>query len=370
MRMNPKISLYYTTVVTIIILGFLSCVKEDVNPPIEPFPEDTTGVQFDINLVPYPKLSDYQIFIGDMKDQEPNERVLPYSLITTLFTDYALKKRFLWMPEGVSANYITDSEVFDFPNGTITIKNFYYDNVLPDLSTRIVETRIMFKKNDAWEFAEYVWNEDQTEAYLDFDGSFTDISWVADDNTEKTVNYRIPSESQCLTCHKDQDIPLLIGPKPQNMDKIHTYSDGSMNQLEKWVEKGFLNNDYPTDINTMVDWEDTSQDISDRMRSYVDVNCAHCHRENSHCSYRSMRFAYSESDLDENMGICVVPDENINPTLTHIIAKGNIERSMVYYRMNTNIESERMPLIGRSMIHEEALIMMEEYINSFDSPCN
>jgi len=332
-------------------------------PPVE------NGVNTDIENFPFEKLSDYNFYVGELKNLSPNEGVLPYDLISHLFTDYALKKRFIWIPEGQKANYVSDGEIFDFPDGTITLKNFYYENVLPDLSTRIIETRMIYKKDGAWQFAEYVWNEDQSEAFFNLDGSFTNVSWL-ENEVEKSTNYRIPSESQCLTCHKQLDVPILIGPKPQNLNMDMDYGTETINQLEKWTQLGYVDaEDLPVEIETVVDWENESEEISKRMRSYVDINCAHCHSEESHCSYRSMRFAYSESADDDNMGICIEPDENLDPSLTHIISSGNIDRSMVYYRLNTNDEIERMPLLGRSIIHEEALEMIEEYINSLDSPC-
>ena len=75
--------------------------------------------------LPYEKLSDSNFFEGTMSDLEPVFGVVPYEPISTLFSDYAKKKRFLWMPNNTSASYVSDHEVLDFPEGTILIKNFY-----------------------------------------------------------------------------------------------------------------------------------------------------------------------------------------------------------------------------------------------------
>lgn len=96
----------------------------------------------------------------------------------------------------------------------------------------------MFMRNNEWEFAEYVWNAEQTEAFLDMSGSTTLVNWLDTEGVSQTVHYEIPSKSQCFTCHKMGDTPLLIGSKPQNINSDFNYPEGVKNQLIKWVEVG------------------------------------------------------------------------------------------------------------------------------------
>lgn len=356
-------TLFYTTFLAL----FISCGTDDGDDYTE-IPDPVSPVVVDLATVPYEKLSDYKFFEGEIKNQEPAYKVLPYELNSPLFTDYAHKKRFVWMPKGTSATYAGDSEILDFPVGTVLIKSFYYDNVQPANTTRIIETRLLIKKGDEWIFANYIWNEDQTEAVLDMHGGYTNISW-SENGTTKSTDYQIPSEAECLTCHKTNDKPIPIGPKPQNLNKMFTYSDGSANQLSRWIQEGYLQDNLPADIVSTVDWTDTSQPLELRVRSYIDINCAHCHRENSHCDYMSMRFAFSETGDPENLGICVPPQDNINPSLTYIIAKKNPLRSAVAYRIKSVVPNERMPILGRTIVHEEAVEMITEWINTMDTPC-
>jgi hypothetical protein len=150
---------------------------------------------------------------------------------------------------------------------------------------------------------------------------------------------------------------------------MFTYSDGSANQLSRWIQEGYLQDNIPADIVSTIDWTDTSQPLELRVRSYIDINCAHCHRENSHCDYMSMRFAFSETDEPQNLGICVPPQDNINSSLTYIIAKKNSLRSALAYRIKSVEPNERMPILGRTIVHEEAVAMITEWINSMDNPC-
>lgn len=359
-----KVLLFLVLVMTV----FLSCRKE-ADGPVTP-PPPGSAVVFDPAAVPYATLSEYNFFQGAMAEQQPVQGVLPYSVITPLFSDYAKKKRFIWMMPGVQASYVGDHELLDFPDGTVLIKTFYYDRVLPSDTRRIVETRLLFKLEGAWRFAEYVWNDAQTEAVLNMNGSYTAVEWINEEGLTKQVNYRIPSAGECLVCHKKDLEPMPIGPKPQNLKMAYPFVDGTMDQLSKWIQVGYLAPGVPSTIEATVRWDDVSVPLQERVRAYVDMNCAHCHAEGSHCDYRPMRFAWSETVDPVNLGVCVTPDEEVLPVLTHIVAAGNPDRSMMHHRLASTEEQVRMPLLGRTLVHEEGLALITAWIESLEPACN
>ena len=51
-------------------------------------------------------------------DLHLSDGVAPYDLATPLFSDYALKLRTVWAPDGAAANYDA-RDAFDFPVGTL-----------------------------------------------------------------------------------------------------------------------------------------------------------------------------------------------------------------------------------------------------------
>jgi len=354
---------------------FISCSDNDEDYiPVSP-------VTVDLTQVPYPKLSDYKFFEGELKNLSPSLNVLPYEPASSLFADYAHKKRFVWMPQGTKATYSADSKVLELPVGAVLIKTFYYENVQnisPVGGIRIVETRLMIRKASGWIFANYVWNTEQTEAYFDLTGSFTEISWKDESNVIKSTDYRIPTEVQCMICHKNKqiigtteiDTYIPIGIKPQNLNFAYNYGTETKNQLSKWIEQGYLENNFnlPTVENTVINYNDTTQPLELRVRSYLDSNCSHCHAIDRHCDYRPMRFPFNLTggpNGQTNMGVCVdTEDYSFAPALTKIIKPGSINRSMLYYRINTTDESFRMPLHGRTVIHEEGVALFEQWINS------
>jgi len=371
---------------TLFIALISSCSKSDEADyiPIPPVDPVIPKVTVDLTKVPYPKLSEYNFFKGEMKNQQPADGLLPYEPASSLFTDYALKKRFIWMPEGKKATYINDQTILDLPVGAALIKNFYYDNVQNTSvvgATRIIETRVMIRKADGWIFADYVWNTEQTEAFYSLEGSFTPISWKDENGVVKSTDYRIPSEAQCIVCHKSSETingslvtkHIPIGIKPQNLNFDYNYTTSTQNQLTKWIQQGYLENNFslPSVENTTVNYNDTSKSIAMRTRSYIDANCAHCHQTDRHCDYRPMRFAFSETGSANgltNMGVCVNTQDmqGFPAQLNKIVTPGNINKSMLYYRLNTTNEAYRMPLHGRSVIHEEGIKLIETWINSLE----
>lgn len=362
---------YYLLLSALIFLLF-SC-KDDVEVVESSIPEPT--VRFDINAVPYAKLSDYAFFSGELKNLAPSTKVLPYEPASSLFTDYASKKRFIWMPQGTKATYEEDGKTLDFPVGTTLIKNFYYNTIQPGNTTKIIETRLMIKKSTGWIFAEYIWNDAQTEATLltgeNFEsGSSQNITFKKPNGEVINTDYRVPSETECFACHRVNGKSVPIGTKPQNLNTIYNYSTNNIkNQLQKWVDEGYLAS-YPSNITSTVDYHDTTKPLDIRLRSYLDINCAHCHQANARCDYRALRLAFNQTNNLSNIGVCLSAAEPVNSSIEKIVAPGNYNKSVMHFRLQSVDESNRMPLLGRTIVHDEGLALLRDWISSLNQNCN
>jgi len=356
-----------------IILGFaiflIGCSDNDNDDNYVLLPDDveTSPVVIDLAQIPYQKLSEYKFFEGELKNQEPAFGVLPYEPASQLFTDYAKKKRFIWMPSGQKMTYNGDHKIFNFPNKSVLIKNFYYDSMTTGNPVQILETRVLILKNNEWIFAEYKWNEEQTEAFLITQGDFKQISFTHN-GVVKSTNYRLPHNDECRICHKSNSQNIPIGPKPQNLNHDYNYADGQKNQLTKLIEFGYLANDLPATITSTIDYKDTTKPLELRIRSYLDINCGHCHIDLGDCDYRTnLRLSFHETANLQNMGICESPADDI-PGQTLIIVPGRPDRSVMYYRLSSIQQNEMMPKVGRTLVHEEGLQLLNQYINSL-TPC-
>ena len=77
------------------------------------------------------------------------------------------KQRWVYIPEGRKASFRKD-KVFDFPVGSALIKTFYYpiDERNLSLGKKLMETRLLLRKQNGWEAVSYAWNENQDEAII------------------------------------------------------------------------------------------------------------------------------------------------------------------------------------------------------------
>jgi uncharacterized repeat protein (TIGR03806 family) len=360
------------SVAMLLTLVFSCASDKDEYVPIEVSP-----VVVNLAEVPYANLSQYQFFKGEIKNQQPSYGVIPYKPASELFTDYALKNRFVWLPNGTKATYTSDADILKLPVGSALIKTFYYNNVQPANGTKIIETRVMIKvteendETDGWIFAEYLWNADQTDATLQTQGSTIAISWIDQNSTTQNIDYQIPSTNQCKTCHDNNGKSRPIGIKPQHLNTAFPYPTGTKNQLAKWIEFGYLEDNLPPSIVSAVDYTDTSKSLDLRVRSYLDINCAHCHQEGGNAEYmHTIKMAFNQTSLPSNMGVCVPGNIQV-PGIDRglIVSPNNTNESTILYLLSTNSPNFRMPRIGRTIAHQEGIQLVTEWINSLP-PCN
>ena len=179
-----------------------------------------------------PNLSSYRLFLNNDPVNQPNEGVVPYELTTPLFSDYAAKYRFVWLPPGTTGTY-NAAEVFDFPVGTIIAKTFSFLNNLSDPAQGedVIETRLLIRREAGWVGLPYIWNADKTEATLQVGGGSADVSWTHTDGNTRSLNYLVPNVNQCRGCHVLGNSFTPIGPKAQFLNRTLDYGDGPINQI-------------------------------------------------------------------------------------------------------------------------------------------
>jgi uncharacterized repeat protein (TIGR03806 family) len=327
------------------------------------------NVVLDVAAKPFTKLSEYNFFSGVMNELKPNARVIPYDLITPLFTDYAHKARFIYMPEGKSAEYDT-TRVVQFPVGACLIKNFYYpdDFRSPNGERRIIETRLLVHRASGWDGLDYIWNDEQTEASLENAGDIKEVSWIHYDGTKKLDDYVIPNKNQCKGCHwSNSDAITPIGPKIRNLNHDFAYSTGTENEIAYWTKIGILKDaPAPGQAPKLADWADSVHyTLDERARAYIEVNCGHCHNPRGP-AYTSGLYLNRENTSIDHLGVCKAPVAAGKGTggRMYDIIPGSPDKSIMIYRVSSTDPGIKMPELGRSMVHTEGVELLTKWIAS------
>ena len=318
------------------------------------------GVQFPESKV-HDKLSDYNLFEEPLASLLPKEGVIPYDLNSPLFTDYASKLRFVYVPDGSITPYDT-LDALKFPVGTILVKNFFY--TLSNGNQHIVETRLLLHQSSGWNAEVYEWNEEQTEATRLIVGKQEEITFLKDGETV-TIDYLVPNKNQCKNCHALGNSVSPIGPKVGNLNHDYEYNSGTNNQIDKWVSEGILESPTHSIIPSWPNYNEESADLNLKARAYLEANCAHCHRSEGAASNSGLYLSYYNTD-SASYGFYKAPVAAGDGSggLRYDIVPGSAEESILYYRMNSTDVDIRMPELGRSLIDEEGVTLIKDWINS------
>ncbi|MBX2897256.1 MAG: hypothetical protein KF763_17545 [Cyclobacteriaceae bacterium] len=319
----------------------------------------------DLSHIGKTKLSEYGFFVGELKTLTPAAGVVAYTLNSALFSDYALKKRFVKIPEGKAVTYAAD-DVFDFPEGTILIKNFYYpaDFNKPEYNIRILETRLLINEAGVWKALPYIWNEEQTEAYLSVAGKTIPVSWTNTDGQQRNINYSVPNMNQCKGCHLRGDNVMPIGPGARQLNGDLEFSAGKQNQLVYWQTHGLLQGLPSIDaIDKLASYEDASIPINDRARAWLEINCAHCHRADGPAKNSGLYLLASETNPARlGIGKAPVAAGKGSGGLLYGIVPGNPDASILQYRIESIHPGVMMPELGRSITHTEGVALVRQWI--------
>ncbi len=324
---------------------------------------------------PFPqKLSQWHLFVSPTAELTPNQGVLPYDLNTPLFSDYANKHRFVWMPAGKAAQYKEDG-VFEFPVGTILAKTFAFPAETQITGgkprERMIETRLLVRAKSGWVALPYIWGADQREATLQLVPDPVPVKWTDAAGKTREFNYVIPNANECGQCHENNKVLLPIGPKARNLNKDYSYADGIANQLTRWQQAGYLQGVPATaTILRAARWDDTrTGSLDQRARAYLDNNCAHCHQPGSAAGYTGVDFRLTQTEL-AHQGLCKAPNSaGYVGGLSADLVPGKPDESIMIFRLESVAPKISMPALGRDVVHEEGVKLLRDWIASLNGGC-
>lgn len=331
------------------------------------------------------KLSAWGIVSSDGKSLSLHPDSLAYDLNTPLFTDYAHKLRTLWVPADSQATI--DGETINLPVGSVISKTFYYVEEAGELvnvtqqpahftetglnleHARLIETRLMVHLPSGWVGLPYVWDENQRDATLEIAGDLLDVTLSG-----QAFAYAVPDFNQCQGCHVENlktDAMSPIGLKLRHMNKPYRSIQANGNQLEAMADRAMLAlNEDPAVLPRNADYLNPGLSLDHRARSYLDINCGHCHNPNGPADTSGLFLDIHEQDRIR-LGICKPPIAAGQGTGGHRvnILPGDAGRSILTYRMRTTDLGAMMPELGRSLSHQEGVALITDWINRMEGGC-
>ncbi|MBT8451081.1 MAG: hypothetical protein KJO40_03830 [Deltaproteobacteria bacterium] len=322
-------------------------------------------------------LSEWGLF-KSIPDQIPEDGLIPYEVTAALFTDDAAKFRFVQVPDGEQIVY-SDTERWLNPAGTIYVKTFAYpvDATQPELGYQLIETRLLVfgeDKVDTWTYVYPEGSNDDAER-VNF-GPVLDVSWVNALGETILLDYEVPSVPQCKECHSVAGRSL--GPSTGMFNRDNDYGDGIgvLNQIDYMNSLGMFDAEpLPVDERTTyvsAPAVDTEAGLHDRVRSYFDSNCAHCHApapygeiadKGLYLDYQSMDPGTGTSFF--TWGVCkphTSGGNGVDCEQSLDVVPGDPDASFLLCRMESVAAGERMAPVGRTIVHAEGVELIREWI--------
>ncbi|MCH8923118.1 MAG: PQQ-dependent sugar dehydrogenase, partial [Planctomycetes bacterium] len=336
------------------------------------------------NAAQFPrKLSQTGLF-ASTKDHRPAAGLIPYSVNAPLWSDAAVKERFIALPGNsqIELDTVTYPQPapgappgWRFPDNTVLVKTFSLEMETGNpASRRRLETRLLHFKHmpgsdevgaQFWRGYTYVWNDAQTDAELlaadGLDRTYTIKDVDAPGGVRKQI-WRFPSRAECTLCHT-MSAKYSLGVNTLQMNKDHNYGGVVANQLSTLEHLGMFTKKLPKppeELPRLVDYRDAKHPVQERARSYLHANCAHCHRKwgGGNAEFQLL----SPQPLAEAGVLGVRPGHgNFGLDDPRLIVPGDPGRSIIHHRMD-KIGLGRMPHIGSNLVDRQAVDLIARWI--------
>jgi autotransporter-associated beta strand protein len=307
-------------------------------------------------------------------NRTPSVGFIPYSPNTPLWSDGAVKSRYLAVPNN-GGTITPDEQIgylptnsWTFPAGTVFVKNF--DLVVDQTSTntplRRLETRLLVRDiNGAVYGVTYKWRPDNSDADL-LSGSLTENILITNATGVSTQAWYYPSPQDCLTCHTPVS-GYVLGVNTRQLNGSLTYSATGVtdNQLRALNHLGLFNPAF--DESAITNFEKLSAltnpgaSFQERARSYLDANCAQCHQPGGSGITFDARY---DTPLARQNITNYPAAVSLGLDNACVIKAQDIWRSVLLCRINTNLATIKMPPLARSIIDTDAVQVITGWINS------
>lgn len=237
-----------------------------------------------------PKLLSETGMYKDILAKSISEDVHSYDVNAALWTDGAIKSRYVVVPPGTSIAYNDTADAYGYPDRAMLIQNLALDTVAGSPESRILyETRFLalrkFENDENWYLFTYRWRPDQKDADLVSEsGLNTTVQvWPAGLSGQPVQKkWRFPNAAQCALCHRNGFRPgrIVLGFFTAQLNRPLA-AEPSVNQIDRFFDNGLLGpvsaRPDPAKSPRWASYDDEAATLERRSRSYIAANCSNCH---------------------------------------------------------------------------------------------
>jgi len=319
-----------------------------------------------------PLLSQTGVF-SNTPAMTPVAGLIPYAPNVALWSDGALKTRFLAVPGGPAAATTGEQIAFaptgawSFPAGTVFVKTFQLntDTSNPNVIHRL-ETRLLVRDlNGAVYGVTYKWRADNSDADLLASSLYEAIA-ITNAGGVSTQTWYYPSPSDCLQCHTAvANYVLGLNTRQLNGNLTYTATGVTDNQIRTLNRLGLFNPAFDesgiTNLEALAALGNTNASFQTRARSYLDANCQQCHQPGGTGITFDARY---DTPLAGQNLTNYPASYSLGFDHAQIIAAQDVWRSMIWQRMNTTNNTIKMPPLARALIDTNGLAVLAGWINN------
>jgi hypothetical protein len=339
-----------------------------------------------------PKLISGTGMFQDVAAKEIGTDVIPFEVNTPLWTDGAVKQRFVAVPAGKSITYDDTADTYVYPDRAMVMKNFSVDTIPGNPASRILfETRFsgvrIVSGKEKWYLWTYHWRLDQTDADLVIDSGENATVRVYRNGTANAPflkKWRFPGKLQCAACHRVQAAGgrNVLAFFTAQLNKPLS-ADPGKNQLTHLFDLGILKTKDGSrpDLSKSpkwAAWNDASATLETRARSYIAANCSGCHGSRGIATNATLDVTidYDFHDMKPRTDLVAKKLVGTFPLdSAGLVVPGRPDRSVLLYRQkmrnqkNLDFGAERMamPPLGSFEPDTNAVNMMTQWIAAMNS---
>jgi uncharacterized repeat protein (TIGR03806 family) len=333
-----------------------------------PHRELATTVQARPTPSDWPPLLSQTGAFRSLADLTPNPGVVPYAVNAPLWSDGAAKRRWIALPGDARIGFAAAGE-WRFPAGTVFVKHFEIatHESRPDLRKRLETRLLVVDKGGSGSGVTYKWRADGTEADLLPETSLTEAVATETASGPGKLVWTYPSRIDCLVCHTAA-AGFVLGVNARQLNGTFAYPATGVtdNQLRTWNHLGMFDRAVPEDeipgYPRLVAVTDATASLEHRVRSYLDSNCAQCHRPGGTRVAFDARFDTPPERQHLVAGPVVSSDLGV-PNAA-LVAPQDPARSMIYRRMVRRQDAFNMPPLATREADREAIAVLERWIMS------